>query len=1035
MKITRWALEQDRVTAAGVLALVIAGVLAFFSLPRDEDPGFTIRVARVTTQFPGAGPERVERLVTDKLEEVIQRIEELDYVTSESSAGLSVINVQIRPEYDDLRPIWDDLRRKMNDARSALPDSVIGPQVNDDFGDVYGIVYAVTGTGFAYGALEQQADRLKDRLLQVDGVGRVRVEAEQAEQIVVEYLPERLAEYGLTPERIGNAIVGRNRLVPAGRWRLGQRRIVVEIDGRYTSVDAVANTLIPVDSHHALPLGQIAEVRADYENPPRVLARFNGQPALMVAVAHRSGSNVLEVNTRIEAAVQRLVDELPHGIEVHQINDQPQRVRRAVDQFVVNLLQAVGVVLLVLLLFLGVRTGLVVAALVPAVILLTLALMQATGIGLDRVSLAALIIALGIVVDNGIVMAENIQVQIGGGTDPTEAAIESAQELRWPLLVSSLTTAAAFLPIYLAEEQVGEYTAPLFLVVSIALLSSWVLSMTALPLLCARALSRDRSPAANPYDRPLYRRYRRFLLLALRHRILAALLLVAMFIGAVLGLRQVPSQFFPPSENAFFKVELEWPIDTAIEQTAKEVARIDRFIESQLLVEERSDAIGVTSWASYIGYNGPRYILQHRPEAPKSNYAFLLVNVSDWERLGEPMDELGGWIRSNLAGVTATVRRISNGPGLDHPIGVRLLGPDIDQLQGLSSQVQQQLESIDGTFNIRDDWGEPTQKLMLRIDPVRAQALGVTHAGVAEALATGLSGVELSQYRADEDLVPILLRGGLGDDQNRSELLSTPVYSPAMGAYVPLGDVADTELQWEPALIYRKNRQRNITVTADMRGGLSTSTAIAALDPWLQSQQREWPPGYHYEYGGEYESSADANAAIGVKLPVAGLLIALFLVLQFNSFRQAGVVLLTVPLGLIGVTIGLLATGSWFGFMTLLGLISLSGILINNAIVLIDRIQIERSDNGHERPQAVLMAAQRRLRPILLTAGTTALGMAPLWLSGGALFQSMAIAIIFGLLFATLLSLVAVPVLYSLMYRVRYAAESPKPTPKGPEQR
>lgn len=1033
MNPTRVAIEGNRITLTALALIVAAGIAAFFNLPRAEDPGFTIRVARVTTLFPGASPQRVERLVTDKLEREIQRIEELDYVSSESAAGVSVVNVFVRPEYTNLRPIWDELRRKMRDIRSELPEGAQPPSVDDEFGDVYGIVLAVHGQGFNYAALEQAGKTLRDDFLLLGPVAKVQLHGVQPERLYLDYDNATLNGYGLSPSLLMQALQVTNIVAPGGQWRLGDRRIVVEPSGNYDRIAAIGETLIPLPGGGELALRDVADLRVGYEDPPRTLVRASAQPAVVVAVAMREGGNILDLSRQVQARLKVLNGRLPVGLQVSRIAYQPARVDRAVDQFVSNLGQSVTVVLLVLLVFLGLRTGLVVASLLPMVILATLWLMSLLQIGLDRISLAALIISLGIIVDNGIVMAESILVQLQEGRERLQAAVGSARELAVPLLTSSLTTAVAFLPIYLAEEEVGEYTAPLFKVVAIALGSSWVLAMTVLPLLChwlLRAGDGDDEPR-NPYDSRFYRGYRRLLLGMVRHRWISLLVAAGLFGGAIYGLAQVPNSFFPPSENAFFKVELELPVGTAIEQTAQSVAKLERYLDEEMraLPDGDDNARGVESWASYIGYGGPRYILQHTPEPPKSNYAFLLVNVRNWEHIPAQIDRLERWLRAELPDAIVTLRKIQNGPGLKHPIGIRLLGDEIDVLQAISDQVQDRLRGIEGVYNVDDDWGERTQKLRVRIDQVRARQLGITSRNVADSLRSALSGMTLTEYREDEDLVPILLRSRTGEQMSLADIEAVTIFGDRAERAVPLRDLADLELVWEPALIYRKNRQRNITVTADLRGAVTTRSVIEQLRPWLAQRQAQWPAGYRFEFGGEFEESEDARSAIAAQLPIAGLIIALLLVTQFNSIRRAGIILLTVPLGLIGVTLGLLATQTWFGFMTILGVISLSGIVINNAIVLIDRIGIEQREGGHEAPEAVLQAAQRRLRPILLSAATTALGMLPLWLFGGALFQSMAIAIIFGLLFATLLTLSVVPVLYSLFYGLDYTNRDATPPP------
>ncbi|UCF19210.1 MAG: efflux RND transporter permease subunit [Gemmatimonadota bacterium] len=1021
MNITRAAIEKNRITAVTLAIIIVGGLGAFANMSRDEDPGFIIRAAQVTTIFPGASPARVGRLVTDKLEKAIQEMPELDFITSESKSGVSVIMVNVKESYKEMRPIWDDLRRKVNRAAADLPDGVIGPTVNDEFGDVFGTLIALTGEGFTYAELKEVGDQARDELLLINDVAKVEIFGTQEERVFVEYNNARLAELGLSPIQLGMILDSRNIVLPGGQVTADGERIVLEPSGNFETVDDLRRTVISLPGRSdVVYLEDIATIERGYIDPPESKVTATGTEALVLAVSMRGGGNIISLGEQVEQTVDRLRAVYPIGLELDIVAFQPDEVDRKVNDFVKNLLQAITVVVVVMLLFLGLRTGLVVASLIPTAIIMAFLVMSFFGIGLDQVSLAALVIALGLLVDNAIVMVESTMVQMSEGKSAVQAAIDSASELRVPLLVSSLTTAAAFLPIFLAESSTGEYTAPLFKVVTITLLCSWILAITMVPLLAVSFVRvKKGNPTRQSFDTPFYRRYRSALLLALKRRYLTVAFAVAIFALAVMGLGLVPQIFFPPTDKAFFKAELELPLGTAIERTEGVVSGIESFLEEKLLVgPDRSD--GVTSWAGFIGKGGPRFVLSYNPEPPSPNYAFMLVNTSAYEPIDEYIASIDSFAFANYPDLETTISRFQNGPPVEAPVQVRVLGRDPDLLFPMVDHLKERLRTTPGTRNVIDDWGRRTKKLNVTINQARARRAGVTNQDIALSLQAGLSGFELSEFREDDELIPITLRSVAADRQDIGKIESLNVFAQATGASVPLKQVADVAVAWEPAKILRRDRLRTVTVSAGLKSGHTAFDVIGQITPWLEAESAEWPVGYRWELGGEVETSGEANQSIAEKLPIAALIIILLLVYQFNSIRRPVIILLTIPLGLIGVSIGLIIARSYFGFMTFLGIIALAGIVINNAIVLIDRIKIEIEDNGHEPPRAIIEAAQRRLRPILLTTATTICGLIPLWLGGGPMWEPMAISIIFGLLFATLLTLGLVPVLYSLFFRISF---------------
>jgi multidrug efflux pump subunit AcrB len=1005
-----------------MLVILLAGFQSYLNMPRAYDPGFIIRAAQVITYFPGASPERVEQLVSDKLEKVIQEIPELDFVTSESRTGVSIIVVHIKESYKKMRPIWDNLRRKIDDARNDLPDGIIGPEVNDEFGDVYGIVITLTGEGYNYAELKDIADDTRDQFLYIDDVAKVDILGAQEERIFVEYNNTQLSKLKLSPSQLLQMLKGRNIIIPGGSIKLGSERIELEPSGNFQSVEEVRKTVISLPgSDEIIYLSDIANIKRGYVDPPASMVHSSGTEALGIAISMSEGGNNIVLGENVQKTLNHIKNAYPYGIEFEVINFSPKEVEDKVNSFASNLIQAILIVAAVMLVSLGFRTGLIVAFLIPASMLVTMLLMSVFNIGLDQISLAALIIALGMLVDNGIVMTESIMVSMTNGKKPIDAAIESANELRIPLLTSSLTTAAAFLPIFLAESNIGEFTASLFKVVTITLLSSWVLSLTIIPLLCVTFL-KARQQSTN-YDSGFYKSYKKFLSFLLRFKITTLIFAALLFVSALIGLKYVPNIFFPPSDRLYFTVELTLPLGTAIETTEEVTSKFESFIRKELSVSnlnaDASIVEGVTNWISYIGSGGTRFVLSHNPEPPGSNYALLVLNTTNSEVIDVLIERLNDYAFDHFPDVLIKAQRISSAAAVKNPVEVRLYGNDTVVLFDLMEKLKGEMSHTPGLQNITDDWGQRIKKLVVKINQQRALRVGVTNEDIAVSLQSGLSGLELTQYREDDKVIPVIFRTVEADRHDIRKLQSLTIYSQSKGTAIPLTQVADIEIVWEPAKILRRDRLKTITVGAQVKPGFTSADSLNALEPLLTQSATHWPFGFRYELGGDAESAQKGNQSIADKLPIAITIIIFLLVAQFNSIRKSIIVLTAIPLGLIGVTAGLLIGKSFFCFMTLLGIISLAGIVINNAIVLLERIQLEISELGLPPYDAILSAAQKRLRPILLTTATTVLGLIPLYLGGGEMWEPMAIAIMAGLLFSTLLTLGVVPVLYALLFRVR----------------
>lgn len=1020
MNLTRFAIRSNRVFYTLLCVLLAAGIYTYQSMPRSEDPGFVVRVALVQTLFPGASPERVEMLVTDKLEKVIQEIPEIDFIRSQSKAGVSLIFVHIKPEYTLMRPIWDKLRRKVQRAAAELPEGVTGPIVDDEFGDVFGSLIAVTGDGFTYRELKQVADEVRDELLLIDDAAKVEIVGDQEERIFVVFDNAALAELQLSPIQLMQILRARNIIMPGGDLSTRYENIVFEPSGNFESLEDLRRTIVALPGSQAMVrLGDLLSIERGYVDPPATMARYNGEPALILAVSLKEGGNIVRLGQRIREVLDHARRVYPIGVDFDILAFQPDTVAQKIDLFTVNLLQAVALVALVMLLFLGLRSGLIVSTLIPAAMIVAFLVMDLFGIGLDQVSLASLIIALGMLVDNAIVMSEAIIVRRSQGEDRVRAAIAAAAELRLPLLTASLTTAAAFLPIFLAESETGEYTAPLFKVVTITLLCSWLLALTLIPSLNVQFAKVEPLPAGQLLSGPVYRAYRRLLLRLLQRPWLALGLALAIFGVSMQGFRYIPSIFYPANDQPTFTVELELPVGSPIQRTAALVDALEDFMRSELMA--RDGGHGIVNWGSFIGQGAPRFNLPYEPEQRSPHYAFILGNVSTAADMSPQFFGLiEQFVLQNFPDAKVTARPLPLGPPAWPPVAVRITGRDIDRIFALAEQVKKRLKQIPGTHQVTDNWGPRTKKVVFNIDETRARLAGLSNQDIAISMQAYVSGMVTTEFREDDKLIPVVLRSRAARRADATGIAAMNVYSQATGRSVPLSQVATPQIVWQPGVIERRNRLRTVTVEALLKPGYTAAEVNAEIAPWLETQTRSWPFGYSWALGGEAETSGKANRSIEVKLPIAFMIIVLLLVAQFNSLRRPLIVLATIPFALIGVVCGLLLVRSYFGFMTLLGVISLSGIVINNAIVLLDRIRIEREDNGLPPDQAVLVAAQQRLRPILLTTATTIGGLLPLWLGGGPMWEPMAVAIIFGLAFSTLLTLGLVPVLYAVLYRVDF---------------
>lgn len=1014
MNLTESAIRNRWLTLSLLFVLLLSGVQSFFSMPKDDMPPFLVRAITIVTPFPGASPARVEQLVTDRIEKAVQEIPEIDYIQSESRPGISVITVMLKESEYELRPIFDTIRRKVDAVRPDLPQG-LNPVVNDEMGDVFGILIGITGEGFSPAELKTVADEVRDELIRLKEVAKVELSGVQPQRIYIRYDDARLARLGLTRDRIAGLIQSTNIIFPGGQVTLGDNRISLEPSGNFENLTDLENLILSEPgSQGLLRLKDVARVERGYLDPPDNHVRINGTPGIVLGCSLKKGGNILEMGAAIDAKLKDLKGVYPHGIDFVRVASQDIKVQEAIANFTSNLIQSVTVVLATMLLFLGLRTGLVVSSLIPSAILFTLLIMSLIKVGLNQVSLASLIIALGMLVDNAIVMSEAMMVRMEAGEKRLDAALAASRELAVPLLVSSLTTAAAFVSFFLAQSVMGEIMGQLFEVVSAALLASWILSLTLIPML-AMAMIRVQPGKEENQKGPVARirfRYEGFLRTVLQYPRAFLALTLLLFILSLGLFRFIPFVFFPDSDRPLVTANLELPIGVDISVTDAVTRQVEEFIAKEL------SGKGVTSFASFVGKGAPKYDLGYTAPESAPYTAHLLINTASDAANDTVIAAVYAFCAGHFPDVRAQVSRLKSGGGSKTPISIRISGEDPDRLFTLGEAVKQELRGIAGSRNVSDNWGVRARKFEVRIDQNRARLSGLTSQDVATSLQTLLSGSDTGIFREDDQLLPIIMIRENPGLMDMAALESLNIYAQSTGKSVPLKQVADIRMVWEPAKILRRDLSRTLTIESETLPGVTASEVVGQLRPWLEAEASGWGKGYGVTLGGEAEDSAKAMGAVFSKLPLSFFIIVLLLIAQFNSLKKPLIVLLTIPLAIIGVACGLLLCRSTFGFMPFLGVISLAGIVINNGIVLLDRIRIETEDNGLRPAQAIVAAATQRFRPILLTTATTALGLIPLWIAGGPTWQPMAITIFFGLIFATLITLLFVPVCYALFYAI-----------------
>ncbi len=1010
MDLARYAICKPVNIWVLVLICLVGGVLAFFEMGRLEDPEFTIKEAIVTVQYPGATALEVEQEVTEPLESAIQELSEVKEIRSRSMIGLAEIRVEIQDRYsgEQLDQIWDQLRSKVEDARQQLPPGLDPPLVNDDFGDVYGIFFALTGDGLTLEELLEVAKDLRRGLITADGVGQVELAGVREERILVEVDQARLAALRLSPQELVAALADADAAVEAGGVRAGEFFVHIRPTGAFDSLDALR--ALPVgQGQQSVDLGSIATLKREYAERPRQIIRHNGEPALTIGISGVSGSNIVEVGRSVEAELESMQHLMPLGAELHPLYQQHSIVNESVNSFALNVFLSVAIVVGVLCLAMGVRAGAIIGAVLFLTVLGTLLLMWIGGIELERISLGALIIAMGMLVDNAVVVCDGMLIEKQRGKSILEASRKTLQQTQWSLLGATIIGILAFAGIGLSQDTTGEFLFSLFFVIAASLLLSWLLALLVVPLFGHYLLERKGDDDTDPddaYSGPIYNRYRRIAGVVLGRPWLTLGILVVFTVLSVIGFGRVPQSFFPPSSTPIFYVNLFLPQGTHILETSRTAEDVEGYLKQ---------LDGVTDVSTFVGAGASRFMLTYAPEQPNPALMHFLVRTENAEVIADLVRQVNQTLPGRYPSADVAAAQFMFGPNAEAKLEARISGPDIDELRRLSAEGQRILQEQGQVFNIRDDWRSPVPVLRPRLALDRLADAGLTRQQVAQALSVASEGQQVSVFRDQDELIPILLRATPEDRVEPGDLLQRLIWSPATRSYVPLAQVADgVEATTEESMIRRYGRERTIAVRAEPRDGENTNVAFERIRPLIEGI--ELPIGYSLEWGGDHEQSSDAQQALASTLAVPYLAMVLVTVLLFAKVRQPLMIWLVVPMALCGVTLGLLLTGQPFGFMALLGLLSLTGMLIKNAVVLVDEIDRQIADEV-PRLTAIVEASASRLRPVMMAAGTTVLGMVPLLFDP--FFANMAVTIMGGLGFATLLTLLAVPCLYLLFMRVK----------------
>ncbi|MET3456673.1 MULTISPECIES: efflux RND transporter permease subunit [Pseudomonas] len=1015
--LSEWALRNRQIVLFLMLLLAIVGALSYTKLGQSEDPPFTFKAMVIRTVWPGATAEEVSRQVTERIEKKLMETGDYEKIVSFSRPGESQVTFAARDSMHSAQipELWYQLRKKIGDIRHTLPPDVQGPFFNDEFGTTFGNIYALTGEGFDYAVLKDYADRIQIQLQRVKDVGKVELIGLQDEKIWIELSNVKLATLGLPLAAVQQALEEQNTVSTAGFFETGSERLQLRVSGNFQTVEEIRSFPIRVGDR-TFRISDLADVRRGFNDPPAPRMRFMGEDAIGLAVAMKQGGDILVLGKALEVDFARIQNTLPAGMQLHKVSDQPAAVKTGVGEFVQVLVEALTIVLLVSFFSLGLRTGMVVALAIPLVLAMTFAAMYYLGIGLHKISLGALVLALGLLVDDAIIAVEMMAIKMEQGYDRIKAASFAWTSTAFPMLTGTLITAAGFLPIATAQSGTGEYTRSIFQVVTLALVASWVAAVVFVPYLGEKLLPDlakihaakhgTTDGQTDPYGTPFYQRVRRMVEWCVRRRKTVILLTVLLFVGSVVLFRFVPQQFFPASGRLELMVDLKLQEGASLSNTAEQVKRLEALLK---------DHAGIDNYVAYVGTGSPRFYLPLDQQLPASSFAQFVVLA----KTIEDREPLRSWLIATLNEQFPTLRsrvtRLENGPPVGYPVQFRVTGEHIEEVRALARKVATKVRENPYVVNVHLDWEEPSKVVYLNVDQDRARALGVSTTHLASFLRSSLTGSSVSQYREDNELIEILLRGTVHERTELSLLPSLAVPTDN-GKSVALSQIATLEYGFEEGVIWHRNRLPSVTVRADIYGKEQPATLVQQIFPTLEPIRAELPDGYLLEVGGTVEDSARGQKSVNAGVPLFIVVVLTLLMLQLRSFSRTAMVFLTAPLGLIGVTLFLLVFRQPFGFVAMLGTIALSGMIMRNSVILVD--QIEQDIKAGLAPwQAIIEATVRRFRPIVLTALAAVLAMIPL--SRSLFFGPMAVAIMGGLIVATALTLLFLPALYAAWFRVK----------------
>lgn len=1005
MNIAATAIKYKLVTLVTTVLLILGGYSAYNNLGRLEDPEFTIKSALVVTEYPGASAIEVEQEVTEILETAIQELSQIDYLDSLSRDGSSSITVNILDKYDKhtLPQVWDELRRKVGDAQSKLPPGVKQSIVFDDYGDVYGILLAITGDGYSEKELENYADFIKRELLTVKDVAKVVLWGVQQQQVFIEISTARMSQLGISLDSIYDKLSQQNLVHDAGNVEVSSEYIRISPTAEINSVEAIENLMIGGRGEQLIYLKDIATVSRGYITPPTKHVRYKGKPGIAVGISTVSGGNVVVMGKGVKELLMDLQAQTPLGIQIEPIYFQADGVEKAVSGFAENLIEALIIVIVALMICMGKRSGLIIGGVLVITVAATLFVMGLYEIDLQRISLGALIISLGMLVDNAVVIIEGMQVRMQRGMDGIKAAQEIVSQTMWPLFGGTAVAILAFAAIGLSKDSTGEYLRSLFQVMLISLGLSWIIAITITPVLAVMFLKTTQGATEDPYNGGVFQKYKSILQSALAKPWAAVTGVIGLLFLSILAFSQLEDSFFPDSTTPQLQVHYWLPQGTDIRVTSDNLKTIETFASKQE---------SVNSVSSFVGDGAPRYMLTYSPQKANNAYGIMIVNVEDYKKIPEIGKNIIEYIKDTYPDANPRYEKIRLGPGGGYPWEARFSGRDPNILRSLSDQAKALLRADGGAQAITDNWRERVKVIRPEVRLAQAERAGLTRAQIAKGLETQFGGTQVGIYRENDKLLPIISRPPEGSRVGIDDIYNVQIWSDTANKTVPLTQVVNKfDTAYEDSIIQRRNKLRTITAQAEPVSG-NVSVLFERMEESIKNI--ELPLGYYFMWGGEHYDSTKAKAALSGKIPPTIILMILITIILFNALKQPLIIWLTVPLSIIGVAFGLLLFREPFGFMALLGFLSLSGMLIRNAIVLIDEIDLELSQ-GKDLYDGIVTASVARMRPVMMAAMTTALGMIPLLTD--VFFKAMAVTIIGGLLFATVLTLIVVPVFYLLLFR------------------